>query len=261
MRRVTPLLVLVLAGACGPHGEETAVEETAVEETSGAVEVRILSAGSLEGGLTAIADRYSAETGNTVTIETGTTPVMRERLAAGETFDIVVGRRDIVDEAAERGQVDVSKDPVVGRVGIGIAVRESVEVPEVENADDLKDFLLSADTVAYNRGSSGVYVQSMLETLGITEAIAEGTTQYDNGTQVILHVREGTGVDVGLAPLTEIQANTPEGVRMVPLPEDVQNYTTYHGVLGTNAVGPASGFLERLTTPEARAAFAATGVD
>jgi molybdate transport system substrate-binding protein len=256
VRRVTPLLILALAGACAPYGEEPAAEETAE-----AVEIRILSAGSLEGGLEAIAAAYTAETGNTVAIETGTTPVMRERLAAGETFDIVLGRHDVVDEAAEQGQVDLSMDPVVGRVGVGIAVRQGVELPELRNAEDLKAVLLSADTVAYNRGSSGMYVQSMIETLGIAEAIAGGATRYANGTQVMSHVREGTGVDVGLAPLTEIRANTSEGVRMVPLPDDLQNYTTYYGVLGANAVGPASRFLERLTTAEARAAFAATGVE
>ena len=229
--------------------------------TAAADEIRVLSAGPLEDGLVTIAAAYKAETGHDVTLETGTTPVVRERLEAGGMFDVVIGTRAVVDAAAQRGQVDVSTAPVVGRVGIGIAVRQGVEVPPVRNADDLKAFLLSADTVAYNQGSSGVYSQSMIEALGITDAISAATTRFANGTQVIAHVREGEGRDLGLAPLTEIQANASEGVQMVPLPDDVQHYTVYHGVVATGAVEPAADFLRYLTTSTAREAFARTGVN
>ena len=226
-----------------------------------AEEIRVLSAGPLEDGLITIAAAYKVQTGHDVTLETGTTPFMRERLEAGATFDVVIGTRAVVDAAAARGQVDASTAPVVGRVGIGIAVREVIEVPSVQTADDLKEFLLSADTVAYNQGSSGVYSQAMIESLGITDEIAAGTTQYATGTEVIAHVREGETKDLGLAPLTEIQANAGEGIRMVPLPGDVQNYTSYHAVVGTGAVEPAADFVRFLSTSASREAFVATGVD
>jgi molybdate transport system substrate-binding protein len=224
-------------------------------------EIRVLSAGPLEDGLIVIAEAYKAQTGHDVTLETGTTPVVREHLEAGELFDVVIGTRAVVDQAAERGQVDASTAPVVGRVGIGIAVRGGTEVPPVRNSDGLKAFLLSADTVSYNQGSSGVYSQSMIESLGITDDIAAATTQYANGTQVIAHVREGDGRDLGLAPLTEIQANAALGVRMIPLPDEVQNYTAYHAVVGTGAVEPAADFVQFLLNTASREAFVATGVE
>jgi molybdate transport system substrate-binding protein len=227
----------------------------------GADPIRVLSAGPLEDGLVALVAAYKAETGNDVTLETGTTPFVRERLEAGDSFDVVIATRAVVDAAAARGQVDPATAPIVGRVGIGIAIREGIEVPEIRTAADLRAFLLSADTVAYNEGSSGVYSQSMIESLGIAGETAARTTQFASGTQVLAHVREGGGKDLGLAPLTEIQANAGEGIRMIPLPEEVQNYTAYHAVVAAGAVERASDFVRYLTTPAAREAFSATGVE
>lgn len=224
-------------------------------------EIHVLSTGPLEDGLVTIIDRFSAETGHTVTLETGTTPVVRERLESGDAFDVVIATLEVIDAAAERGQVDSSRTPVAGRVGIGVAVREGVQVPVASSAAELRDLLLSADTVAYNEGSSGVYARSMIESLGITEAIADRTIRFANGTEVIAHVREGQDRDLGLAPLTEIQANAAAGVRMIPLPEEVQNYTAYHAVLGTGAVQSAAGFVEFMLTPQSREVFTATGVE
>ena len=228
-----------------------------------AEEIRLLTAGSFEDALVRIAESYKAETGHDITIETGTTPVMRERLAAGETFDIVIGTSALLEFAAERGQAppDISRAPEVGRVGVGVAVRSAVDVPPVQTPEELEALLLSADTIAYNRGSSGVYVQSMIESLGIAGETASRTTQYDNGTQVLAHVIEGGGRDLGLAPLTEVQANAPNGVVMIPLPDAVQNYNRYSAVAAPGAVAPAADFVRYLTTSTARDALIATGVD
>ena len=247
MRRL--ILVLVLALACSAAAT--------------AEEIRILTAGSLQRALAPIAESYKAETGHDITIEIGTTRVMRERLEAGESFDIIIGTIALLEEAAARGQVqsDLSRVPEVGRVGIGIAVRRAADAGSVSTVDGLKELLLSADSVVYNRGSSGVYSQSMIESLGITEQIASGTTQYANGGQVLSHVIEGEGTDLGLAPLTEIRANEVNGLVTIPLPDEVQNYTSYSAVVTTNAVEPAADLVRYLTTFTARDAFVATGVD
>ncbi len=245
MRRLTLTLGLILA----------------IAETASAEEIRLLTAGSLQRGLAVIAELFKAETGHDITIEVGTTPVMTERLESGDMFDIVIGTRAVVDAAAARGQVDDSFAPVVGRVGIGIAVRAAVETDPVRTVEDLEALLLAADSVVYNRGSSGVFSQSMIESLGIGEQIESKTTQYPNGGDVLAHVREGDGMDLGFAPLTEVRANAPDGIGMIALPDEVQNYTSYTAVVGTGAVEPAADFVRFLTTEAARNAFAASGVD
>ena len=231
----------------------------------GAEQIRVLSVGSLQRGLAPIIERYNAETGDEVAIEFGTTPVVRTRLEeienGGDKIDLVIATSTVLEAAAARGQVDLSKALFVGRVGIGMGIRTGIEVPEIRNVEDLKAFLLRADSVVYNRGSSGVYSKSMIESLGIAGQIAAKTTQYANGGQVITHVLEGEGVDVGLAPLTEIRFNEPRGLGLASLPDVVQNYTSYNGAVTTGAVDAAGDFLEFLTTPEVRAVLAETGVE
>ena len=72
---------------------------------------------------------------------------------------------------------------------------------------------------------------------------------------------EGEGVDIGLAPLTEIRFNESRGLGLVSLPDAVQNYTSYNGAVTTDAVDAAADFLRFLTTPEVRAVLAKTGVE
>lgn len=247
MRRLT-LLIVLAAFTTAPAAAE---------------EIRVLTAGSLQRALAVIAESYKAETGHNITIEVGTTPVMRQRLEAGEAFDILIGTTDLLDIAAGLGQVpaDISRAPEVGRVGIGIAVRAAADAGTVRTLDQLQALLVSADSVVYNRGSSGVYSQSLIESLGIADRIASKTTQYANGGQVLTHVIDGTGRDLGLAPLTEIRANEPNGISTIPLPDAVQNFTAYSAVVTTHAAEPAADFIRYLTTTIARDAFIASGVD
>ena len=69
--------------------------------------------------------------------------------------------------------------------------------------------------------------------------------------------------EIGFGPITEIKSFEPKGVVLVgPLPADVQNYTTYVAAVlqNTAANEAARDFIRYLTTPAARQAFAATGV-
>ena len=229
--------------------------------TAHAEEIRVLSVGSLQRGLERIAESFTSATGHDVVIEVGTTPVVGERLASGETFDVVIATSAVIAEAASRGLVRRDESRLVGRVGVGIAVRSQVRADDPPGADALRTLLVDADTVAYNRGSSGVYARSMIESLGISDQIRSKVNEYANGGQVLSHVIEGTGVDLGLAPLTEIRANADRGVRLVRLPEAVQNYTSYDAAIGTNAPDAAMAFVRFLATPEARELFADTGVE
>ena len=79
------LLTMVLASACAPEATEPEFQE-----------IRLLSTGPLEDGLLPIIERYTAETGNTITLETGTTPVVRGLLESGENFDVVIAAQAVI---------------------------------------------------------------------------------------------------------------------------------------------------------------------
>ena len=80
LKSISVFIVLVFA-ACGESANDA----------PGGDEIRVLSAGPLEDALLTIAEDFTAETGHEVVLTTGTTPVVREHLEAGESFDVVIG--------------------------------------------------------------------------------------------------------------------------------------------------------------------------
>jgi molybdate transport system substrate-binding protein len=74
----------------------------------------------------------------------------------------------------------------------------------------------------------------------------------------------GKGDEVGFGLLSEIKPFEDKGLQLVGrLPENVQNYTLYDGVVlsRSQSADVARQFISYLSTPPAKQAFAASGVD
>lgn len=229
-----------------------------------AAELKVLSAGAVEPGLVGLAEAFRRETGNEVKITFATAPALRRRVGAGEAADVLIAPPALVEDFVKAGTVRADDRATVGRVGVGVAVRQGARAPDVSTTEALKQAVLGAESLVYNEASTGIYFARLLERLGIAEAVKAKTTRYPDGAAVMEHVRKGAGNGIGVGPITEITAYTTKGITLVgPLPADVQNYTTYTaGVMaGAGAPEVAKAFIRYLTTPSARAAFAATGVD
>ena len=137
-------------------------------------------------------------------------------------------------------------------------------VPNVKTADALKQALLSADSIVYNEGSSGLYLEKLFEQMGIAAQLKTKTTRYPNGGQVIQHVINGKGVEIGLVPVPVIISNEGKGIQLAgPLPAEVQNATSYAAVVMTSgkSIDAAKDFIRYLTLPAAKQTFKAAGVD
>lgn len=224
--------------------------------------LQVLSAGALEPGLIRLARDFET-TGRPVALEFGTSPQLAAKLAAGATADLLIAPSRVVDQALTDGKAIASSRTVIGRVGAAVTVRRNAPVPNVGSVDALRDALLRADSVVYNRASTGAYLDALFAKMGIAEQLAPKTTRYDNGPQVFEHVLKGTGNEIGFGAFTEIKERETQGLVLVgPLPEEVQNFTTYEAVIlsGAHAPEAARDFIRHLTSPAAKRAFAATGV-
>jgi molybdate transport system substrate-binding protein len=229
-----------------------------------AAEVKVLSAGAVEPGLAAFAKLVKQETGHDLRIEYNTTPRITQRLAAGETFDILIAPPAVIEQAVKDGKVVAESRAPIGRVGAGIVMRGSATAPSIASVDALKQALLAADSVVYNTASTGLYLEKLFERMGLAEALKAKTTRYPDGAAVIEHVIRGKGNEIGFGAITEIRMYEAKGARLVaPLPADVQNYTSYAGAVmtGASAGTAARAALALAATPAGRAAFAAGGVE
>lgn len=229
-----------------------------------AAELRVLSVGSVNPGLSNNAEQFKKDTGNTVTMQVDTAPGLTRRLAAGETADVIIATADVLDEAAKAGKIVAGTRMLVARVGVGVVVRRAASLPKVGSPDALKQALQAADSVVYNEGSSGLYLDRLFEKMGIAAGLKSKTTRYPNGGQVAQHVVNGKGNEVGFLPIPYIKANLATGLQYAgPLPGETQNYTAYEAAVMSSSKAPdaARDFVRYLTSAAAKQIFSAAGVD
>ena len=110
-----------------------------------AIEINVLSGAAVEPGLVAAADLFRKRTGSTVKITFATTPEIRRLVGAGATTDVVIAPHAALDELARSGTVDGTARVSVGRVGVGVVIRDGAPKPDVSTTDALKRAVLDAD--------------------------------------------------------------------------------------------------------------------
>jgi molybdate transport system substrate-binding protein len=224
-------------------------------------EIKVLSAGAVEPGLRSAVAAYAKQSGNDVKLTFNTAPEIRKRVAAGETFDVVIAPPAALDEFA--GKVAAER-VALGRVGLGVAVRPGAQLPDISSSEALKRSVLQADSIVFNRASTGIYLENLFKKLGIYEQILPKTTRYPDAGAVMEHVLKGKGREIGFGPVTEILLHRDKGLKLVgPLPADIQNYTSYSAAPMTGSANAelARAFVRWLGGAESKALFSAAGVD
>ena len=233
----------------------------AFAHASAAAEIRVLSAGAVEPGLKAVAAAFQKSSGHEVRLTFNTAPQIQKRLGEGEVHDVVVAPPAVIDQLASKL---AQERAAIGRVGMGVAVRPGAPVPDISSAEALKKSVLEADSLVFNRASTGLYFENLLKKMGVYDQVEKKTTRYSDGAAVMEHVLKGKGREIGFAPITEILLHRDHGMRLVgPLPAEVQNYTSYTAsvMAGAPAAGAAQEFVRYLATPAAKATFVAAGIE
>jgi len=233
-----------------------------------AAEIKVLSAGAVEPGLRAALTRYERESGDKVSVTFAPAPVLRERAGtpavdASAGFDLLVAPVAVFNAIANAGTVRADR-ATLGGVGAGVAVRPGAPRPDLSTPEALKAELLAAESVVYNRASTGQYVEQLLDRLGVSEAVASKTTRVADGAAVVKHLLQGHGREFGFVPITEILLHRDQGLVFVgPLPTALQNRTIYQaGVAARPADEAAATRLWRyLASPDALAQFKSAGID
>src|ERR1035437_8623547 len=225
-----------------------------------AVEINVLSGQAVEPGLVVAVDTFRKQTGTNVKITFATAPEIRRRVEAGETTDVVIAPPAVLDDLAKSGKVDGTARVPVGRVGVGVVIRDGAPKPDVSTTDALKRAVLDADSVIYNRASSGLFVEGLLQRLGLAEQIQAKTKRYA-GTDMVDPLIRGKGKEIGFMPVAEILHFRGRGLQLVgPLPADIQNYTSY-AAEPVSKSEVARAFVRFLGSPVAKGIFVAAGIE
>lgn len=222
-----------------------------------AAALRVLSAGAVEPGLApAVAGFGDAP----VVIEYATAPELRARILAGARPDLLVAPIALIEEfAAAAGRLR-GVPLLLGRVGIGVVVRPGAPVPDIADAASLRRAVEAAETVVFNRASTGQAMDRLFAAWGITDAVTLRAVRFATGAEVLARVLAGQGAEIGFAAITEI--HMVPGLRYLgPVPAEVQNYTTYGAALTPQSPPEAAALLRHLDSAATRAVLNAAGIE
>lgn len=232
---------------------------TAVSATD---EIKVLSDSPLQPALTKVVDLFRQESHDRVTIAFDPSPAVKKRIDNGEAADVVIVQPDFVEQLQQAGKVSAGDRPIIGHVGVGIGNRSNSPAYDVSTPAKLKQALLGADTIVFNKVQSGNTFAKALDTLGIADSLKAKIVRPDDPNGIFEPVLKGTGNDFvgGTIPLI---VTTPGMKLLGPLPADLQQLLTYTAVEMRNASDhtAAENFITFLTSPTAKAAFAANGVN
>ena len=225
-------------------------------------EIKVLSAGAIEPGLKAAAATFDRQTGHVTTITFNTAPELRKRMQGNPAFDVVIAPPAVINEFAAAGQLAAARAEV-GRVGMGVAVREGAPAPDISTAEALKRSVIEADSLVFNRASTGLYLEGLLKNMDVYSQVEGKTTRYPDGAAVMEHVIKGRGREIGFGAMTEILLYQGKGLTLVgPVPAEVQNYTSYTAapLAAGRQQALARQFVAFLSGPVGKPLFVAAGV-
>jgi molybdate transport system substrate-binding protein len=225
-------------------------------------EIDVLSAGAVEPGLRAAVARFETASGHKVNITFQSAPRLKARLDAQQFADVVVGPPSAMAEQLSADKLVPSTQKVIGRVGIGMAVRKSTLPPDISTVASFEKALRNAQVIVYNNASTGLHLHKEFERLGWLSWITPKSVRPGSGSEVADRLLNGEGIELGFAAITEMNLYNDRGLRYAgPAPGNFQNLTDYAVVLNAKAKDlPASrALVQWLSSEQVKAIFIEQG--
>ena len=218
-----------------------------------AAEVKVISAGSVRGLIGGMIDDYSRQSGHTFNFTVGTTGQLRSIILSGEPADLIIASQTLMGELEKTGKMTAGSRSDLGRVGIGVAVRDGTPSPDLSTPEALKQTLLAAKSVAFTNpaegGTSGLYLMKLLDRFDLTAAVMAKAVLEKGGKESAVAVADGRA-EMAVTFISEIVAV--KGAKLAaPLPAALQDYTVYAAAIPASSTEPgiAKAFIATLTSP------------
>lgn len=211
--------------------------------------LRLISSMATRALLADLLAAYEAETGHRVDAESVGGVDAAKRVLGGEAFDVVMLASGALDQLAAAGRLLPDTRVDIVRSGVSVAVREGAPVPDLHDEAALRQAVISAPSLSYSTGPSGVHLQRLFERWGIAAAVADRVVQAAPGVPVASLVADGR-VALGFQQLSELLHV--RGITIAgPLPPACQVITVFGAAAcaGTARVGEVQALLRWMTSP------------
>src|SRR5262249_47512552 len=168
---------------------------TLVATAAHAAEIKVISAGAVRALIADMIDDYSKQSGHRFDFTTGPTGLLRDVIATGQHADLIIASAPLMGELEKTGKMTANSRTDLGRVGLGVAIREGAPVPDISTPDALKQLLLKASSIAYTDpklgGTSVIHLMKLTERFGITDVVVKKGVLASGGDDAAEKVAHG----------------------------------------------------------------------
>jgi len=223
-------------------------------------DIRVLSTHAAMGVLDVLGPKFERANGCTLSVAYDPAKAVKRQVENGAIFDVAIVTRPVFDALVAQGKMLAEPRGDVGRSGLGVSVRHGAAKPDIGTTEAFKRALLAAKSVVRStEGTSGIYFGTLLDRLGIAEAMRDKIVLGPSGRVAELVARGEAELAVQQVP----ELLPVSGAQYVgPFPSELQLYSEFvAGVASASRHRAAAAFVEALTTPEAAALFKSAGLE
>jgi molybdate transport system substrate-binding protein len=227
---------------------------------SHSAEIKVISANGMREVIADTKAAFEAATGHTLAVTVVETGTIRQRVLAGEPYDIIMVPRAAFDDFVKQGRIAAGSQVPLIRVNFGLAVRADAPKPDVSTPEALKRTFLAAKTVLITDpatgGISGVHLMEVLSKLGIADEMRAKLQPNRGGGFHAARVVKG---EADLAVQAEHEIRCVSGAAFLEYPKEFQRSIVFLGGIGTTSANTAAAdaYLKFIKGPEAAAAIKA----
>jgi molybdate transport system substrate-binding protein len=202
--------------------------------------VKIISAGAPKLGVRRCTEFFEKNSDISVRIIFATAPEITKAILSEEcSSDIIIAPDLIVSKFEKSGHVIELSGTTIGSVKVAVVVKQGAIEPNISSKEELKRAILTSTRIIFNEASSGQYIRSMIDNMGIRKEISNNILITKTGSDVIEYLDQSlSNNEIGFSQATEIQLKINEGmnVKLIgTLPTEIEHVSSYKSALLTTS--------------------------
>jgi molybdate transport system substrate-binding protein len=259
-RSVLAAMFSLALAACGGQKEAAA---PATPPPAPEAAVRVFAASSLTDVLKTIGDAYAAKGHPAPVLNFAASSDLARQIEQGAEADMFFSADEQwMDYLAGKNLIDpATRASLLTNRLVLVAPADKPITIEIKDGMNLKAALKGGKLVIANPDSvpAGKYAKEALEHFKAWTGVDKDTARAENVRAALRFVETGEAA-AGIVYATDAKASGDKVVTVGEFPADSHTPITYPAaILAGKSEGPAKGFKEFLSSPEARAAFEAAG--
>jgi molybdate transport system substrate-binding protein len=225
-----------------------------------AAEIKLLASANsaMRSALVEIVPDFERSTGHKVNMDFASFNLLKRRIDAGETFDILIASSVLINELIKQGKVAADTRVMVARTGLGMGMPKGTPKPDISSVDAFKRTLLNAKSVGYSPDSEpGILFLEILDHLGIAQDMRPRLKAYQT-SETLAAMLEKREVELVVSSITNL-AN----LSVVGFPPEIQRHLDFAAGVSATTKEPeaARALLRFLMSPTATSVVKAKGFE